>query len=77
MASAKDHVMFDIFPTCIQCGHKGQLFINDRIIAQSMKAHWDKRAFGIWQALLVRRMFLSWGVMFALGALVGFLLGVR
>lgn len=75
--SDENRVPFDIFPTCIQCGHKGQLFINDRLIAQSIKAHWDKRGPVIWQVLLTRRIFVSWGVMFALGALVGFLLGVR
>jgi hypothetical protein len=56
---------------CSQCGHEGEIFVDDELLAKTVNGYIKSRADRAWGALCVRRVLILLGVVFALGALAG------
>lgn len=67
-----DEKKFPINANCTECGHSGQIFVSDEVLAKDLEKHLKGRAFALWRPLVVRRMVASWLIV----ALIGFAVGV-
>jgi hypothetical protein len=62
---------FPITAECSKCGHSGQLFMDDESAMKQMLEFIRTSTVSLWRPLLVRRMFVSWLVLFIIGFLAG------
>ncbi|TAK59529.1 hypothetical protein [Methylobacter sp.] len=63
--------IFPIKAECTKCGHSGDIFVSDERVASAMQTYVKERIAHVWQPLLVRRMVISWVLVFLLGVTVG------
>lgn len=62
---------FPIPATCSECGHQGDLFVDDERVALAVKEYTKSRMDRAWSALMVRRVVILLAIMFTLGVVLG------
>ncbi len=58
---------FPLKATCTECGHEGNVFINDASIAKQIEEHMKKTVLEFWRPLATKRLIASWVIAFSLG----------
>jgi hypothetical protein len=66
---------FPIPANCTQCGHQGDIFIEDESLHKAMEDFKKSRLLAVWAQIAVPRMVASWLALFALGLAIGFWAG--
>ncbi len=76
MTTAPNKKTFPIPATCTKCGHSADIFVDDAAVAKALDEYRKSRTLALWQPLVVKRMIISWGIVFMVGIVVGVLIGV-
>jgi hypothetical protein len=66
---------YPILSRCTKCGHSGELFISDEVLAKEVRLNMKEAVWPFYRAILVRRVVAAVAIAFVAGIVIGWRIG--